>query len=98
MKEYREEVNQLKSKLEEFEHTNKLYETWFVKGLFYAITLIEHGKTYAEGKLSSDSVREAGTDVEQCLDQLEDALKYAGNIDRDKAVALIEKIRNDLYT
>lgn len=98
MKDNVEIINQLKYKLEDFEYSNKIYETCFVKGLFYAITLLEHGKAEAESKLSSDSIRFSSAEVEQALDQLEDAFQFAGDIDREKGLALIAKIRKNLYT
>ncbi len=98
MKENIEAINQLKYKLEDFEHTNKVYETGFIKGLFYAITLLEDGREEAEAKLSSDKIRSSSAEVEQALDQLEDALQYAGDIDREKGLALVAKIRKNLYT
>ena len=98
MRDNTESINQLKYKLEDFEHTNKVFETGFIKGLFYAFTLLEDGRDEAEAKLSSDKIRSTSAEVEQALDQLEDALQYAGNIDRDKGLALIAKIRKNLYT
>ena len=85
------EINQLKSKLEEFEHTNRVYETGFVKGLFYAITLLEHGPQEAEAKLSSDKIRDKKIQVDELLEKAITALSNP-NI----SVESIEEIRNDL--
>ena len=68
------EINQLKSKLEEFEHTNRVYETGFVKGLFYSITLLEHGPQEAEAKLSSDKIRDKKIQVDELLEKSISAL------------------------
>lgn len=64
-----EAICQLKAKLEDFEHSNRVAETWFVKGLFYAITLLESGKEYADQKLSNDSIRFKSSQIDELLDK-----------------------------
>ena len=88
-----EAINQLKYKLEDFEHTNRVFETGFLKGLFYSVMLLEHGKDYAEQKLSADSIRYSGTEVEDLLDK---AIAILGN--PNVSVEALQEIHNDLET
>lgn len=85
------EINQLKSKLEEFEHTNRVYETGFVKGLFYSITLLEHGLQEAEAKLNSDKIRDRKIQVDELLEKSISALNNP-NI----SVEGLSEIKNNL--
>lgn len=47
----KEKINQIKAKIEEFTSKNKDYETGVIGGLFYAVTLLENGREYAEKKV-----------------------------------------------
>ena len=86
-----EAINQLKSKLEDFEHSNRIAETWFVKGLFYAITLLEHGKQEADAKLSNDKIRSKGAQVDELL------AKAISTLDNPNvSVDSLEEIQKDL--
>ena len=64
-----EAINQLKSKLEDFDHSNRVFETGFVKGLFYSITLLQHGKEYADQKLGDNTIRYNGAQIDELLDK-----------------------------
>lgn len=86
-----EAINQLKYKLEDFEHTNRVFETGFLKGLFYSVMLLEHGKDYAEQKLSADSIRYSGAEVEDLLDK---AIAILGN--PNVSVESLEEVRAGL--
>lgn len=88
-----EAINQLKSKLEDFEHSNRVAETWFVKGLFYAITLLEHGKQEADSKLSNDKFRSKGAQVDELLAKAISTLE-----DVNVSVESLAEIREDLKT
>lgn len=86
-----EAINQLKSKLEDFEHSNRIAETWFVKGLFYAITLLEHGKQEADSKLSNDKFRSKGAQIDELLAKAISILE-----DVNVSVESLSKIQQDL--
>ena len=45
-------IARLKSKIEMYENVNKDKEEGVVLGLYYALTLIEHGPEYAEEKIN----------------------------------------------
>lgn len=47
----KEKINQLKYMIETFGCKDKRFEDGFVSGLFYAITLLEQGKAYADKKI-----------------------------------------------
>lgn len=64
-----EYVNRLKSKLENFDHSNKVYETGVLKGLFYAIMLAENGAEFADSKLNNDSIQYKSEEVDRILDK-----------------------------
>jgi len=64
-----EYINRLKSKLENFEHSNKVYETGILKGLFYAIMLAENGQEFADSKLNNDSIRYKSEETDRILDK-----------------------------
>lgn len=51
---------QLKTKIECFSHEDKNYEDGVVRGLFYAIMLLEHGKQYADRKVDFRTDAERG--------------------------------------
>lgn len=53
----KEKINQLKYMLETFSFENKDFEDGFVGGLFYAVTLLEHGKEYADSKIDWKSIK-----------------------------------------
>lgn len=93
MNENFEAINQLKSKLEDFEHSNRVAEIWFVKGLFYAITLLENGKEYADQKMSSNSIRYSGVQVDELLDK---AISTLSN--PNVSVETLAEVYNDLIT
>lgn len=95
-----EAINQLKSKLEDFEHSNRVAETWFVKGLFYAITLLEHGRYEADAKLSNDKFRDQGAQIDELLAKSISALSNP-NISVEGLAEIqknLEIIQKDLFT
>ena len=47
----KEKINQLKVMIETYEHSNGDFEAGVVRGLFYAVNLLEHGKEYADKKV-----------------------------------------------
>lgn len=47
----KEKINQLKAKIEDFSHSNKDFEKGVITGLFYAVTLLENGREYADQKV-----------------------------------------------
>lgn len=47
----KEKINQLKYMIETFSCDDQRFEDGFVGGLFYAVTLLEHGKEYADNKI-----------------------------------------------
>ena len=49
-------INTLKSVIEDFSCKDKKYESGFIGGLFYAKTLLEHGKEYADSKINWDAI------------------------------------------
>lgn len=88
-----EAINQLKAKLDDFEHTNRVFETGFVKGIFYSILLVQHGKEYADQKLSTDSIRFKSSQVDELLDKAISALSNP-----NVSVETLAEIYNDLNT
>lgn len=47
----KEKINQIKFMIETFGCRDKKFEEGFVGGLFYALTLLEHGKEHADNKI-----------------------------------------------
>lgn len=95
-----EAINQLKYKLEDFEHTNRVFETGFVKGLFYAVMTLEHGKDYAEQKLSADSIRYSGSKVEDLLANSISILSHPNVTAEElqKVQSNLELVKKNLFT
>ena len=58
----KEFINQLKYMIETFSCKDERFERGFVGGLYYAITLKEHGKEYADKKIDWDAIGR----VDQC--------------------------------
>lgn len=57
----KEKINQIKAKIEEFTSKNKDYESGVIAGLFYAVTLLENGREYADKKVRlKEPKREGG--------------------------------------
>ena len=52
----KEQINQLKYMVETFGCKNKEFENGFIQGIFYAVTLLEHGKEYADKKIDWDYI------------------------------------------
>lgn len=52
----KEKINQLKSVIENFGCKDKRFEDGFISGLFYAVTLLENGKEYADKKIDWDAI------------------------------------------
>jgi len=50
--ETKEIVNQLKSRLEQFEDKDESYQEGVVRGMFFSITAMQHGIQYADKKVS----------------------------------------------
>jgi len=50
--ETKEIVNQLKSRLEQFEDKDESYQEGIVRGMFFSITAMQHGIQYADKKVS----------------------------------------------
>jgi len=46
-----EAINQLKNYIEEYSNSNKDFENGVLRGIFYSVTLLEHGKAYADKKV-----------------------------------------------
>ena len=46
-----EAINQLKNYIEEYSNSNKDFEAGVLRGIFYSVTLLEHGKAYADKKV-----------------------------------------------
>ena len=44
-------VNQLKNYIDEYSNPNKDFEAGVLRGLFYALTVAENGKEYADKKV-----------------------------------------------
>lgn len=54
----KEKINQLKSAIEEFSHKDKTFQDGVVMGMFYALTLFEHGKEYADNHVKFNRYKE----------------------------------------
>lgn len=52
----KEKINQLKYMIETFGCKDKTFEAGFIGGLFYAVTLLENGKEYADKKIDWNKV------------------------------------------
>lgn len=50
--EMKETINQLKSRLEQFEDKDESYQEGVVRGMFFSITAMQHGIQYADKKVS----------------------------------------------
>jgi hypothetical protein len=46
-----EYINQLKNVIDEYSNPNKDFEAGILRGIFYAVTVAEHGKDYADKKV-----------------------------------------------
>jgi len=46
-----EYINQLKNVIDEYSNPNKYFEAGILRGIFYAVTMFEHGKDYADKKV-----------------------------------------------
>lgn len=95
-----EYVNRLKSKLENFDHSNKVYETGVLKGLFYAIMLAENGAEFADNKLSNDSIRYKSEEVDRILDKSIELLE-SPNVSIETLNEIredLEKVKQNLFT
>ncbi len=47
----KEKINQLKNLIDEYENHDKIFEAGVLRGLFYAVTLLESGKAFADKKV-----------------------------------------------
>lgn len=47
-----EAINQLKNVIDEYENNDKVFEAGVLRGIFYSMTLLEHGKEYADKKVN----------------------------------------------
>ena len=95
-----EYINRLKSKLENFEHANRVYETGFIKGLFYSIMTLENGSEFADSKISSDSIRYKGAEVDRLLDKSIELLENP-NVSVETLAEIredLEKVKQNLFT
>lgn len=95
-----EAINRLKAKIESFEHTNRVYETGFVKGVFYSVMTLENGSEFADNKISSDSIRYKGAEVDRLLDKVITVLDNP-NVSVDalaEAKDDLETIKQNLFT
>ena len=52
----KEKINQLKNFIDEYTNSNKDFESGVLRGIFYAVTLLENGKKYADEKVDMRNV------------------------------------------
>lgn len=62
-------VNQLKYMIDNFSCEDKRFEDGFIGGLFYVLTWIQYGKSYADHKINWDKIgREANYDGKDSIE------------------------------